>query len=100
MPEAHTDFIFAIIVEELGAIVGILIILGYGIMLYRILKISKEAETLRGSIISYGTFLFLLFHILSYGGSFNMNILMMLFVVQRVSIESKTIKSRKDIANL
>ena len=120
LPEAHTDFIFTIIVEELGAIVGVLIILGYGIMLYRILKISKEAETLRGSILSYGTFLFLLFHILinllgvlavipltgvplpllSYGGSFNMNILMMLFVVQRVSIESKTIKSRKDIANL
>ncbi len=120
LPEAHTDFIFAIIVEELGAIVGCLIIFGYVVILYRILKISKEAETLRGSILAFGTFLFLLLHILinllgvlaiipltgvplpllSYGGSFNLNVLFMLFVVQRVAIENKTIKNRRAIENI
>ena len=120
LPEAHTDFIFAIIVEELGVITGILVVAGYGYMLYRILKIAKEAETLRGSILCYGTFLFFLFHILinllgvlalipltgvplpllSYGGSFNLNVLFMIFVVERVAIENKTIKSRREIENL
>ncbi len=120
LPEAHTDFIFAIIIEELGLIVSIIIILGYAYMLYRILKISKEAETLRGSILCYGTFLFLLLHILinllgilalipltgvplpllSYGGSFNLNVLFMLFVVQRVAIENKTLKNKREIEAL
>ncbi len=120
LPEAHTDFIFAILVEELGVIVAILVILGYVYMLYRILKISKEAETLRGSILCYGTFLFLLFHILvnllgmlalipltgvplplmSYGGSFTVNTIIMLFIVQRVAVENKTIKQRREIAAL
>lgn len=120
LPEAHTDFIFAIIVEELGIIIAILIVCGYGFMLYRILKISRESETLRGSILCYGTFLFLLFHIiinllgvlavipltgvplplLSYGGSFNLNVIFMLFVVQRVAIENKTIKNRREIENI
>ncbi len=120
LPEAHTDFIFAIIIEELGLIVSIMIILGYAYMLYRILKISKEAETLRGSILCYGTFLFLLLHILinllgilalipltgvplpllSYGGSFNLNVLFMLFVVQRVAIENKTLKNKREIEAL
>lgn len=120
LPEAHTDFIFAIIVEELGVIVSVLVIFGYIFMLYRILKISKEAETLRGSIICYGTFLFLLLHIivnllgvlavipltgvplplLSYGGSFNINVLFMLFLVQRVAIENKNIKRRREIQSL
>ncbi len=120
LPEAHTDFIFAIIVEELGVVISIMILLGYAYMLYRILKISKEAETLRGSILCYGTFLFLLLHILvnllgvlalipltgvplpflSYGGSFNLNVLAMLFIVQRVAIENKNLKNKREIEAL
>lgn len=120
LPESHTDFIFPIIVEEWGAIVGILLILGYMIMLYRILKIAREAENLRLSILAYGVFLYLLFHILvnllgvlalipltgvplpllSYGGSFTMNVVIMLFVVERVNIENKTIKTRREMAEI
>ena len=120
LPESHTDFIFPIIVEELGALVGVLIIIGYAIMLYRIFRIAKQAENLRLSILAYGVFLYLLFHILvnllgilalipltgvplpflSYGGSFTVNIVVMLFVVQRVNIENKTIKAKREMANL
>lgn len=120
LPESHTDFIFPIIVEELGAIVGTLIIILYVAMLYRILKIAREGENLRLSILAYGVFLYLLFHILvnllgilalipltgvplpllSYGGSFTVNVVIMLFVVQRVTIENKTIKNKREIAGL
>lgn len=120
LPEAHTDFIFPILVEELGLIVGILVIIGYGLILYRFLKIAKMADNPRGSILAYGTFLMLLFHLLinlmgvlalipltgiplpflSYGGSFTINILIMTFVVQRVAIETKNNQVKREIAML
>jgi len=120
LPESHTDFIFPIIVEEMGAIIGVFLIFGYMVMLYRILKIAREAENLRLSILAYGVFLYLLFHILinllgvlalipltgvpipllSYGGSFTMNVILMLFVVERVNIENKTIKTRREMAEI
>lgn len=118
LPEAHTDFIFPIIVEELGLIVGCLVLIGYGIMLYRILKIAKMADNPRGAILAYGTFLLILCHLLvnfmgvlalipltgvpvpflSYGGSSTLNVLIMTFVVQRVAIESKTNQAKREIA--
>lgn len=120
LPESHTDFIFPIIVEELGLIVGILIILGYMYILFRILKIAKESETLRCSVLAYGTFWYLTLHLLinllgvlalipltgvplpflSYGGSFSINVLVMLFVVQRVNIENKINKTKREIKAL
>lgn len=118
LPEAHTDFIFAIIVEELGLIFGILLIIGYIYILYRILKIAKKAYTLRGAILAYGTFALILMHLLinflgilavipltgvpvpllSYGGSFTINIIVMLFVVQRVAIENNIAKSKLEMS--
>ena len=120
LPESHTDFIFPIIVEELGLIVGIILIIGYMIMLWRILKIARQAENLKLSVLAYGVFLYLLFHILinllgilalipltgvplpllSYGGSFTINVILMLFVVQRVCIENKTIKTKREMAKI
>ncbi len=120
LPEAHTDFIFPIIVEELGLIVGILIILGYAYILFRILKIAKSSENLRCSILAYGTFWYLTLHILvnllgvlalvpltgvplpllSYGGSFTVNAIIMLFVVERVSIENKINRTKREIKSL
>lgn len=117
LPEAHTDFIFAIIVEELGLIFGILVILGYLYILYRILRVAKKSYTLRGSILAYGTFALIFMHLLinflgslavipltgvplpllSYGGSFTINIIMMLFVVQRVSIENSIAREKQEM---
>ena len=120
LPESHTDFIFPIIVEELGLIAGIVIILGYAFMLYRILRIAKKSSTLNGAILCYGTFIYMLTHILinllgilalipltgvplpllSYGGSFTINIIVMLFIVQRVSIENNNHEIKQTIAKI
>ncbi|HOP65703.1 MAG TPA: FtsW/RodA/SpoVE family cell cycle protein [Bacilli bacterium] len=120
LPEAHTDFIFPIVVEELGIIAATIVLLGYAFMLYRILKIAKKSVTLRGSIIAYGTFLFMLMHILvnllgvfaiipltgvplpflSYGGSFNLNLIVLLFLTQRVAIETKKYNLKKELKSI
>ncbi len=120
LPEAYTDFIFPIIIEELGSLVGVLIIVGYIIMLYRILKISRRAATLSGSMLAYGTFAYILTHLfinllgvlaiipltgvplpfLSSGGSFNLNLIILLFITERVCIESKVSALQKEIRNL
>lgn len=108
LPEAHTDFIFPIIVEEWGLIVGIIIIGLYCFMLVRILNIAKRATNLGNSIIAYGVFSYLLFHItinlvgvmgigpltgvplpfLSYGGSYTLTLLFSMGLVQRVHYET------------
>ena len=120
LPESHTDFIFPIIVEELGLATGILIILGYAYILARILKIAKSSENLRCSILAYGTFWYFTLHILvnllgvlalipltgvplpflSYGGSFTVNAIIMFFVVERVNIENKINKTKREIKAL
>ena len=120
LPEAHTDFIFPIICEELGIIVGIIVVLGYFIMLLLILNIAKEADNLRNSILAYGVFCYLLAHILinllgvlgiipltgvplpflSYGGSYNLCVVIALFIVQRVNVENQLDKQRRKIENL
>ena len=120
LPEAYTDFIFPIVVEELGSIVASIIIIGYLIMLYRILKIAKSSETISESLLAYGTFSLILSHLLvnllgvmaiipltgvplpflSNGGSFAFNLIILLFMVLRVSIENKNIRLKKEINNL
>ena len=108
LPESHTDFIFPIIVEEWGLIVGVIIIILYMIMLYRILNIAKKADNLGNAIIAYGVFAYILFHIsinlmgvlnigpltgiplpfLSYGGSYTITLLFSMGLVQRVHYET------------
>ena len=108
LPEAHTDFIFSIIVEEWGLIVGLIIVFAYLFMLYRILKIAKKSDNLGNSIIAYGVFAYLFFHIsinligvlnigpltgiplpfLSYGGSYTLTLLFSMGLVQRVHYET------------
>lgn len=108
LPEAHTDFIFPIIVEEWGLFVGIIIIVLYCFILIRTLNIAKNATNLGNSIIAYGVFAYLLFHIsinligvmgigpltgvplpfLSYGGSYTLTLLFSMGLVQRVHYET------------
>lgn len=44
LPEAHTDFVFAILAEELGLVGGLLVITLFAFMLARIMLIARRAE--------------------------------------------------------
>ncbi|MDO4375758.1 MAG: FtsW/RodA/SpoVE family cell cycle protein [bacterium] len=120
LPEAHTDFIFPIVCEELGAVTGAIIILLYLVLLIRLLQIARKAGTVKGYIIALGTFAYILLHLLvnfmgilalipltgvpvpflSYGGSYYLCLIMMLFVCERVVIESKAEATKKIIKSI
>ncbi|MDE5630588.1 MAG: FtsW/RodA/SpoVE family cell cycle protein, partial [Bacilli bacterium] len=117
LPESHTDFIFPIIVEELGMVGGIVVLGLYMLLLFKILEIARNASNLRGSIIAFGTFGYILTHIvvnlggilaiipltgvplpfLSYGGSFMINLMILLALTQRVAIETKENRYKKEV---
>lgn len=120
LPEAHTDFIFPIICEELGLIVGIVVVVGYFVMLFIMLQIAKDTDNLRNSILAYGIFSYFLVHILinllgvlglipltgvplpflSYGGSYNLCVVVSLFILQRIHFENREAKLRRKIESL
>ena len=114
LPEAYTDFIFAIIVEELGFIGGTLTLLLIFVCLWRIYVISRNATSPYTRLICYGIFWYILLHViinlggvfglipltgvplpfLSYGGSFMLCMIMALSIVQRVNIETRIEKDK------
>lgn len=120
LPEAHTDFIFTILVEELGVLAGLIVLAGYAYLIFRIIKISKECYNLRNSIICYGVAMIFLMHIiinfmgvlalmpltgvplplLSYGGSFTLTSITSLFIVQRIAIENNLTKEKLEISKI
>ena len=113
LPEAYTDFIFAIVVEELGLIGAIAVLILLFIVLWRIFIIAKFSKDDSSKLICYGVFWYLLLHIiinlggvmglipltgvplpfLSYGGSFTMCLVVSLTIVQRIAVESKVINN-------
>jgi cell division protein FtsW len=115
LPEPYTDFIFAIIVEELGLVVGIGILLAYILILYRILKIGRDSYTDKGAMICFGVAVYIFIHIavnllglfglipmtgvplpfMSYGGSFTVCLIIALALVQRISIENGLTKDKE-----
>ena len=114
LPEPYTDFIFAIIVEELGVVTGIFIIILYMIVLYRILIIGRRSPSNRGAALCYGIATYIFLHIainllgimglipltgvplpfMSYGGSFTICLIAALTIVQRVSIDNGLLKEK------
>lgn len=114
LPEAHTDFIFAIIIEEMGLVVGIIMLLVYFLIIWRIIMIGKKSYNLQGTIISYGVATYISLHVIinlvgvlgllpltgvplpfyTYGGSFMINLLICLGLVQRVSVENKVFEQK------
>lgn len=63
LPAKETDFIFAVIVEELGLTGGVLLLCLYAVFLYRLTIIAKNAANTFGSLIVSGIGAMLLFHI-------------------------------------
>lgn len=119
LPEAYTDFIFPIIVEEFGLLSGIGIILIYMIILYRILYLAKRTNNIGHGLICYGVACYIFLHVvinlvgvlgllpltgvplpfLSYGGSFALTLAMSLAVVQRISIETYNDEARRALGH-
>lgn len=115
LPEAHTDFIFCIIIEELGLRTGLLILFLYIILLTRIILIGKRSLNNRDSLICYGAAFYIFVHIMvnlcgvfgmlpmtgvplpfmSYGGSYTWCLIIILSFVQRVNIETKMLSMRE-----
>ena len=56
VPEAQNDFIFSIICEELGIFGGIVVLLFFGYMLYRLFFIAQNAPDMFGSLLVCGVF--------------------------------------------
>lgn len=57
LPEAHTDFVFAILAEEFGLLGSIFIVLMFSLLIYRAFKIARVAEKasmLFHAYLSYG----------------------------------------------
>lgn len=54
IPEAHNDIIFSIICEELGFIGAFMVLLLFGILIWRGIRIALKAPDLFGSLIAAG----------------------------------------------
>lgn len=109
LPEKHTDFIFAVIAEEMGFIGGALVLLLFAIIFYRLLVIADEAQDNFGKLFALGTLFMLAFHMLinvgmnmgimpvtgiplpfvSYGGSSLIAFLIMIGIVQSIYINGR-----------
>ncbi len=112
IPEPHTDMVFSIIAEEQGFIKGSIILIFMFYVVYRILKISANASTIKGKYICLGVASYIFMHMLvnlggilaimpltgvplpflSYGGSFTLSLIVSLAIVQRVNIETRNQK--------
>ena len=115
LPETHTDFIFAIIGEELGFIAGFIVMMAYGIILFRAIQISKKSNDIFGIILSIGFGLSITFYALinigvvigiipvtgvplpfiSYGGSSLIINLLMVAILLNISKAQRKFKVKK-----
>lgn len=62
LPEAQTDFIFAVIAEELGLLGSMFLLLLFVILFWRLFKITKLARTDFGMIMVFGIIIYLFIH--------------------------------------
>lgn len=112
IPVQQSDFIFSVVVEELGFLGGFAVILLYGLLAYRITHILRESEDLYGALIVVGflgMFLFQIFEniamtmgimpvtgitlpLLSGGGTSVIATMIAIGLILNVGINSKAIK--------
>lgn len=63
VPEQETDFIFTAVAEQLGFVGGIVVLLAFMILIWRILVIASNARDRFGALIALGVAAMLMFHI-------------------------------------
>ena len=110
LPEQHTDFVFAVVGEELG-FVGVLVALVLFLILFSaLIRISRRASDAFSSLVVFGALGLLLTHVwenvgmtvnimpitgiplpfFSYGGSFLLTCAVAIGMVLRVGLDSRT----------
>lgn len=109
IPEKQTDYIYAVIVEELGFLGGLSIIGLYGMMLYRFIEISRKKKDVFSSLIIIGYTAIFLFHafenigmtlgvmpitgiplpFFSYGGTFQLSNLMAIGLILSICVQKE-----------
>ncbi len=109
LPEQHTDFIFAVVGEELGFVGIFIVLLCFGVLLWRLLVIAERDWDDFASTVVFGIFSLWFAHLvanvgmtvgllpitglplpwLSYGGSFLFTSFISLAIVQRAVAERK-----------
>ncbi|HET6229128.1 MAG TPA: rod shape-determining protein RodA [Longimicrobiaceae bacterium] len=109
IPEQHTDFIFSVVGEEKGFIGVLCVLLVFGLIFWRLVKIAERSSDPFASMVPFGLFGSWFAHVLvnvgmtvgimpitgiplpfvSYGGSFLLVNLVAMAVVQRIAAESR-----------
>ena len=111
LSDAQTDFIFAIITEELGIVFSLVLILAFSYLVFRCFMIGRYArqnDYTFGCLVSYGTGVLIALHVfinigvstgllptkgitlplISFGGSNLMLMFVLIALVQKIKIEA------------
>lgn len=62
VPEQETDFIFTAVAEQLGLVGGLLVIVAFAIIVWRLLVISRNSRDRYGALIAAGIAAMIMFH--------------------------------------
>jgi rod shape determining protein RodA len=109
LPEQHTDFIFSVIGEEWGFLGVALVLIAFGLIFWRLVRIAEHSPDPFASLIPFGLFGSWFAHVmvntgmtvgvmpitgiplpfLSYGGSFLLVNLLAMAMVQRIAAEAR-----------
>lgn len=109
IPEKQTDFIFPVIVEELGFVGGAALMFLYFVLLNRFIRIARKSKDMFGSLMVSGFFAMFLFHIwenigmtvglmpmtgiplpfMSYGGTFQLTNLVCIGIILSVAVHKE-----------
>ena len=63
VPEQETDFIFTAVGEQLGFVGGLLVIVAFALIIWRLLVIAVNARDRFGALIAAGTAAMMMFHV-------------------------------------
>ena len=111
LPEAHTDFVFAILAEEMGFLGGVLVLIAFSLLIAKIFSIALKAQAngqFFNAYLAYGIALVIASQVLinigvntgmlptkgltlpffSYGGSSLIMALVMMGFINRIAIEA------------
>jgi rod shape determining protein RodA len=109
VPVQHTDFIFAVVGEELGFLGGLVLIIFEGLLLWQSLNIAGQSRDLFGRQLALGVFAMIFAHVLinigmnlslmpvtglplpfvSAGGSFMITVLLGVGLLQSIALRRK-----------